>query len=412
MPLFSVLQKSARVRRESEAPRTVPTAMTMEAEIVDDPSALESLRPTWDCLAAAAGLPMATSAWALGWWRHMRPERALLRVVVVRAGAEVVAIAPYFVQDTAAARIDYRLLGSGFATPLSPLSCPSAAWDAAEAVAGALAAARPMPDMVTFEGLPLSSPWPAMVRERWPGLLRPTAFRPWILSAPTVSLEHDSFAAWLVSRSANFRSQMRRATRDLERAGGQVRTSTPASLSDDLEAMLRLHATRWEGRGRSALVPAADALTGLFTDLGREQVASGRLRLQVVEVEGAPISVQLFANDGDVIVYWNGGWDERYAKLRPAMLAILAEVEAGIADAARVLSLGGGAQGYKLRFADGSEPLEWGHLLVPRPRAAAIGARMLPASSFMVARRLAQRGLTNDQREQLRALRCRLRRSA
>ncbi|MDW5597774.1 GNAT family N-acetyltransferase [Conexibacter stalactiti] len=384
----------------------------MHAEIIDDAAALEPLRPTWDGLAAAAGLPMATSAWALGWWRHMRPERSLLRVVVVRAGAEVVAIAPYFVQDTAAARIDYRLLGSGFATPLSPLACPAVAWQAAAALAGALATARPAPDMVTFEGLPLSSPWPAMVRERWPGLLRPTAFRPWILSAPTVSLEHCSFAAWFATRSANFRSQMRRGTRDLERAGGQVRASTPASLGDDLEALFRLHAGRWEGRGRSALVPAADALRGLFADLGREQVACGRLRLQVVEVEGAPISVQLFANDGDAIVYWNGGWDERYAKLRPAMLGILAEVEAGIADAARVLSLGGGAQGYKLRFADGSEPLEWGHLLVPRARAAAIGARMIPASTFTVARRLAQRGLTDEQRERLRALRRRLRRTA
>jgi len=79
---------------------------------------------------------------------------------------------------------------------------------------------------VTFEGLPLASPWPALLREHWPGAIRPTAWRPSIMGSPVVNLAYDSFDAWMASKSSNFRSQMRRMRRQLERAGGRIRTSS------------------------------------------------------------------------------------------------------------------------------------------------------------------------------------------
>ena len=84
--------------------------------------------------------------------------------------------------------------------------------------------------------------------------------------------------------------------------------------------------------------------------------------------------MQLFHAAGGQIKYWNGGWMEQHADLKPTMLTILAALEDGIARGEHALDLGAGTHPYKLRFADGDDPLSWGGLIVrngrwPRTRA-------------------------------------------
>ncbi|MCW3020439.1 MAG: cellulose biosynthesis (CelD)-like protein, partial [Solirubrobacterales bacterium] len=99
-----------------------------------------------------------------------------------------------------------------------------------------------------------------------------------------------------------------------------------------------------------------------------------RLRLWAAEVDGELISVQLFHAVGGQIKYWNGGWMEEHADVKPTMLTILAALEDGIARGEHGLDLGAGTHPYKMRFADGDDPLTWGGLIVrngrwPRTRA-------------------------------------------
>ena len=180
----------------------------------------------------------------------------------------------------------------------------------------------------------------------------------------------------MAGRSSNFRSQMRRMRRKLESGGGTVRMlREPAEMREGLAALLALHRERWSGRGESGLARAGrpgaarDAAAALGPD---------RLRLWVAEIDGEPISVQLFIAAGSEIKYWNGGWAEAHAALKPSMLTILAAIEDAIGRGERRMDLGVGTHEYKLRFADGEDPITWGGVIARNHRWPATRAELAP----------------------------------
>jgi hypothetical protein len=128
---------------------------------------------------------------------------------------------------------------------------------------------------------------------------------------------------------------------------------------------VRLHASRWEGRGGSHLVGLGAGLAAVLNDIGQTLLnKEGRFRLRLLEVEAEPISAQLFLAAGDRVLYVNGGWDERFAKLKPSMLGILDVIEDAFERVEEHVDLGLEEQQYKLRFADGSDPVAW-IILIP-----------------------------------------------
>jgi CelD/BcsL family acetyltransferase involved in cellulose biosynthesis len=227
-------------------------------------------------------------------------------------------------------------------------------------------------------------------------------------SAPSVTLGHPDVDAWLATRSPGFRSHLRRMRRLLAKAGGRIRQATAQTLHADLEAMFALHAGRWAGRGRSAFAGNHDAVVRMLAQVGSTELATHRLQLWIVELDGAPIAVQLFASADRTAVHWNGGWDERHARLSPGMLAILAGIEFAIERGVDRLDLGAGAQPYKLRFADGSVPNAWGHLVVPGRRVVGTSMTLTGPAARSVATRFVRRSLPGDRLDQLRRMRARL----
>jgi CelD/BcsL family acetyltransferase involved in cellulose biosynthesis len=384
----------------------------MEYEICTDLESLEPILDAWDKLAIGRSIPMSAPAWMLGWWRHMRPDRARLRVVIVRDAGELIGIAPFFVVPprTRAGRVDYRLLGSGNSEGLTPLAVTGREWDVARLFALALADGDPRPDLITFEATPMGAIWPSLLRERWQGALRPAPLRPTVSTAAVISLRFDSFDAWLASLDKKLRAEAKRRRRRLEEAGGAVRWSTRATLRADLETVLRLHTMRWDGRGESALVPLRDRTIACFEEIGETLLDDGRLRVQLIEVDGEAISAHIIMACGGRILSLNGGWDERYKALSPPMLRVLATVEDGISRGDRELSLGNGTQPYKLRFADAAEPLIWGELLTPGPRLPLTRIRRAPHQAREALRVTAKRTLAPGQADRLRGALRRLRR--
>src|SRR4051794_29147079 len=126
-----------------------------EAELIVDAERLVELTPEWDALAVACGLPQMSPAWVLAWWRHVAPDGALPRTVVVRDGEAIIGLAPFYVTPSDGGRIDYRLPGIELAGRLAPLAHAGREWDVAEAVAETLAQAEPRPDALRFEATPL-----------------------------------------------------------------------------------------------------------------------------------------------------------------------------------------------------------------------------------------------------------------
>lgn len=378
-------------------------------QLVTDRDALEPLAAEWDALAVAGDRPQMAPGFVLAWWRHVAPPDAQPRLVTVREEGRLVGIAPFYVEPSARrARIDYRLPGVEICGGLAPLAVPGREWEVAASIGAALADATPQPHLIALEGLPVATQWAAALCDRWPGGSRPTLRRYHVHGCPIVTLREPSFDEWLAGKSSNFRGQMRRLRRQFAAAGGTTRLTTDATLEQDVEAFVRLHTQRWEGLGSSNLVQLGERLPAFLQDVGEALLPSGRFRMRMLEVDGEPISAQLFLAAGDTVLYLNGGWDERHAKLKPSMLGLLDTVEATYAQGERRIDLGPGEQAYKQRFADGNDPIGWNILMPPGPRRLITRAHTAPMLTRYALRDVAKRALTDEQVKRLRTLRTRL----
>jgi CelD/BcsL family acetyltransferase involved in cellulose biosynthesis len=178
------------------------------------------------------------------------------------------------------------------------------------------------------------------------------------IGAPTVALAADDLDEWLKQRSSNFRQQMRRMRRKLEKAGATFRVSeTPEELRRDLREFERLHHARWDFRGGSmSLVPGADKM---LEDAGLALLDSGRFRLASIELDGRVINSQLFVVAGNESSYWNGGFDDEYGQFKPSYVGIVDAISRALDAGEDRLDLGPGEQDYKYRFSDGEDRLRW-----------------------------------------------------
>lgn len=384
----------------------------LDTELVTDVERLAALAPEWDALAVADAAPQMSPAWLLAWWRHVAPPSASPRTVVVRDGEQVVGLAPFYVASGCGGRVDYRLPGIELNARLAPLALPGREWEVAEAITATLATANPRPDSLLLEGTPIDAHWLAALRDCWPGTLRARLWRTHVDGSPFVSLREDSFDAWFAGKSSNFRSQMRRSRRRFAAAGGVSRLATRETLAADAAAFTRLHALRWDEKGHSNLVDLGDRFSAMIADVGEQLLASGRLALRVLELDGEPICAQLFVSAGGTTLFVNGGWDERHAALKPSMLCLLDAVEDAFGRGEQRLDLGVGEQGYKRRFADGDAPLAWVVLLAPTARLPLTAARTAPALMREQLRATAVRRLPEERVDQLRRIKRKLHRAA
>jgi CelD/BcsL family acetyltransferase involved in cellulose biosynthesis len=338
----------------------------LASEVITEFSKLDPLQAEWDELAVVNQLPLMTPACVMAWWRHLAPASAEPRVIAVRDDGRLVGLAPFYV-DLAGrgARRGLRLPGIELGGPLAPLAAPGHQQAVAGAIAQALAVGSLCPDLVALEGVPRSAEWARALREAWPGRVRPYRRRYQVSGCPTVSLHASSFDEWLSAKSSKFRAETRRLRRQFAAAEGTMRVSTPDTLRADVDVFVRLHASRWEGRGSSKLIALGNRLPALLCDIGQTLLEQeGRFILRMCEVEDEPMSAQLFLSGGGGVQYIAAGWDERFAKLKPSILGMLATIEDGIERGEDRFHLGPGEQEYKVRFADGDDPVDW-TLLVP-----------------------------------------------
>jgi CelD/BcsL family acetyltransferase involved in cellulose biosynthesis len=327
----------------------------MEGRLLDDLDAVEPHIDAWDALATATRLPYCAPAWMLSWWKHARPDTARLCVAVAIDGTELAGIAPcYAVREHGVEHI--RLLASPISHRTQPLAAAGREREVGAALAKALAGASP--GVIAFDGVPEGCVWPGLLADAWPGRRRPGRRVTERMGAPLITLAGLDFDGWFAGRSSNFRSQMRRARRALEEQGATVRlASTAAEIAQDIDAFIRLHHARWDPRGGSdALDPGVERM---LHEVAGELVAAGRLRLASVATEDQTVAVQAIVAAGGEASYWLGGFDDDWARTKPALVALLAAVEDSFARGDERFDLGGGTQDYKLRFADGQEQLEW-----------------------------------------------------
>ena len=373
----------------------------VRTQVIEDADALTDVLQGWDALAVGANRPWCAPAWSLAWWRHARTGDARLRIVLVFDGERLIGVGPFFAQIGQLGLAEYRLLGAGNFHRLQPLAEPDHEDDVAAAIASALADARPTPSSVVLEGLDARSCWPARLRSEWPGRLRPHLRCDLVMPAPVLHLP-ESAEAWLAGRSSNFRQQLGRRRRRLERAGAKPRYSeTPHELARDLDALFALHHGRWSARGGSGALSSAIELTL------REAVTGStpaRARLWLLEVDGEPIAAQLFASAGHEVTYWGGGLAASWSQDAPGIQLIAREIELACERGMRRIDFGGGDQEYKRRLTDTSDPVAWRTLFPLGTRYPLTRAQLAP-KHVRTAARNAARQLPRPVQQRLRRLR-------
>jgi CelD/BcsL family acetyltransferase involved in cellulose biosynthesis len=362
----------------------------LSTKVIDTVDGLAAIDADWDRLAVAGGRPFAAPAWALAWWKHLRPADAQLRVVVVDDGDRIVGIGPFYVSGRA-----WRLLAASYSAAVAPLSEAGREAEVARAIGAAIAATEPRPATLKLEQQSADPDWGSLLADALADGGRPL----WRTAessapAPRIDLGEDGFDGWLAAKSSSFRRETRRKQRRMEELGAQFRYASPETVERDLGEFLRLHRTRREGMGGSSL--AADDIEHALVEAARGLLPEGRMGVLCLDVDGSTVAAQLFATAGAETSAWNSGFDESYSKLSPSMQCILR----GLADLSerggRTMSLGPGGQDYKYRLAGDSDEIATHVLVVPGRGSARTRTRLQARALAKAGKRRLSAALSRD----------------
>lgn len=341
------------------------SSRVLHAAAVDNESDLEYVASAWDELAVTSHRPFCSPAWMLAWWRQAAPRGSRLRVITVYDGARLIAVAPFYSEPSRFIH-RFRLLGTDASLRVAPLAVRGQEEDASRAIARCLAGLSPRSHVLCFDGIETSCPWPDLLCSSWPSGRSPWLHRDRLMSAPTLTLDTRGYEGWFNSKSHNFRQQMRRRRRQLEKEGAHFRlAATEDELRSDLRSLAKLHYARWVRRGGSSVLN--EGVERMLEQAGRQLLPENRFRLWSIDIAGETICSALFVSAGGETSYWLGGFDERWAAQQPSLVALTVAVEHAWDAGDHRIDLGGGGQAYKYRLADGEDHLQT-TMLIPRDR--------------------------------------------
>lgn len=379
----------------------------MQTDLITDADRLDpDVLSAWDELAVESALPYASPAWMLAFWREMHEPSgaAELRVVVVREGARIVGIGPFYAGAPRAWGMrEWWPLGAGYGQRVAPLARDGRESDVAAELARVLAAQD-----VTVVRLPASDaavPWSRWLTMSWPSLVRPRDIVHMVEPAPSVTLRDDGdHGAWLAARSRNFRAEVNRRTRMAGKRGGVVRRiddadEVPAAVS----TLFGLQRERLAAHGRTSLIwsHVERAVAAGATALMR---SGDRTRLWVVQAPEGIVGGDIHLVAGARMCCYNGGISPDWARESLGTLLLEAAVRDAHGLGMHSLDLGGGDHPYKWRFADRNAPLAWCSVVPRGVRYPLERGRLLPGDARHLAKRMVAR-LPEHHRELLLALR-------
>lgn len=335
----------------------------LSVQVVRTPPELAALAPAWATLhAQGCPNPFAHPAWLLPWAARWVAPGAL-RVLAVRRGEELVAVAPLHEDRGLRGTRVLRALGTGPESALVELPQIVTGTDPRRAVRAVVAWAWERADALSWIELPLA-PDQGWVEPAWlaggpdgPGTVVHKAVR-----ACVVEPLPDTVEAWHATRKRNLRESLRRARNRLGRTGlpWSVEVHEGPDAVAALPTLLALHAARAALPGKvhhpgrfddpAAAAFLRDAVAGL--------AAAGAVELHVLRVGDDPAAARLVLRaPGAIYLAWSGVAPQWW-ELSGVTLLTATAIERAIARGDRVANVGAGPDTAKLRF---SERLEVHH---------------------------------------------------
>lgn len=268
-----------------EARPLVSAPRPLTVETLSDPWAFERLETVWDHVVERAGIdhPFLTYDWAKSFWEAFGSGRQL-RILVVREGAEVVAIAPLMLVEERVSGVRLRLLCSlgNVHTPRFGFIVAKERDDAYGAIWRALLERQGEWDALRFIQLPAGCP----TLERIAQLAREDGFLVglWPSAASPYVRIQGSFDAYLAALPRQHRANLRNRRKRLAALGTVARhVVASGELAPALEEAFAIEAASWKGRAGTAIQRHPQARV-FYHALAARTAQRGWLRLNFLSV--------------------------------------------------------------------------------------------------------------------------------
>lgn len=310
-----------------------------DVEVVTRLSQLDSLRSSWDALAAdGSGCPTQQFAWARACAESF-PDQAL-RIVAVRRGEDAAAIAPLSLREASK-----RLQLLGVSDLYEPSDLLFRDHEALCQLAGSIAASG-FP--LLFARIDARSPTIGTLRRAF-GRRAAVVTRP-AGATPVIFLD-ESWREPEQNVNAGRRSDLRRARRRAEQLGAvtfELVAPSPDELSPLLGEIFAVEEAGWKGRAGTAL--AHDRVRGEFyRRYAAAAAGTGSLRLAFLRIGGRAAAVQIAAESGGRFWLLKIGYDEQFARCSPGTLLMVETIRAAAASRLRAYEFLGNAEAW-IRF--------------------------------------------------------------
>ena len=330
-------------------------ASVSAAQLVGDWDALRELEDEWRSVAQARGNAFLTPEWLYAWRRHYgdKAEPAVLEARDRHRGS--IGWMPMTLSGKRRLR-SLRFAGANLADYLHPLA-ESADSDAELGAAFGARLGNQLTGwrILVLDNVDAQAEWLSSLLEAAPMRLVAVTTRRTELPYAVLPGSWDDY---LASRSRNFRSEVGRKLRRLEREH-EVRfrlTTDSAELPRDLDTFFRLHDTRWENRGGSS--SGTRRVRAFHRDFSTGALKRGWLRLWTMELDGEPAAAWYGWRVGRRYSYYLAGFEPHWAHASVGFLLLAHTVRAAIEEGAAEYDLLLGAEAYKRRFATHSRPIE------------------------------------------------------
>lgn len=318
----------------------------MAVEVVAAPGSLDSaLVDRWRQLAELRENPFLTPEWFAAWTSSHPQERPF--VLLWRSDEELRGVLPLVAVSSGPLK-QLRFAGARRGDWFTP-AC-SRADEAAMAAecAELLGRERRAWQLLRLDRIDDESAWPQALWGEGGAVAPARPRRADVL--PYVRFDESGYEGYLAGRSRNFRSQLGRRRRKLEREHGLSfrMTSSAVQLDRDLEVFFELHDERWTERGGSS--SGAEDVRRFQREFAGAALERGWLRLWTAEVDGAPGASWYGWRLGNRYCYALSGLRKSYEPLALGTVLLAHTIEQAAGEGAGIYDLMWGDEGYKRRF--------------------------------------------------------------
>ncbi len=161
----------------------------------------------------------------------------------------------------------------------------------------------------------------------------------------------DTWDSFLAKLSSNFRQQIRRSLRKIAQSSSfSIRQ---ISESKEVESvtykLMELNQSRMAGKGVNSCFNT-QAMRDFFVEMSVGMVASKKAWLDALFADGEIVAASLHLVDNTTVAYYQGGFDEQFAKQKPMVVLFATAIQRAIEQNKIIYDFLGGNESYKQRW--------------------------------------------------------------